>query len=514
MFREIPRDNHSMTKYSRKILFVTPPFYRLYNRLYKNFHPFFHYPLALGYLTATVKKYTDWEVMAYHADFCCQSVSLEVSFLTGEGFYNYVNNLNNLDGSIWKEVVSVLSEFKPSVVGISASSQTFASACNVARLVKGIFKQAIVILGGPHASMAGAEILNNPDIDIVVKGEGEATIVELLKAIEERGDLQNIKGISYRKDAQICENAPRELITELDSLCFSGEYVEEVLKDYAKYPLEAFSQIMTIRGCPYNCFFCGSRKIWTQKVRFRSIENVVKEIQGLTKKGLKYFRFADDMFGVNRYYLNDLCQALIAHCPGIAWDCEMHVKLVDECTVSLMKKAGCVSIQIGMESGNNEILKMMRKGITAEEAFSAAKVIKKHRIALTVFFMVGFPQETEKTLEDTVRAMKKVAPCFLVYSIFMPYPGTEAFEFCKANGLINDSYDVSLYNHQSPLNHFCLNISLEKFRRLVSKIERMVDKMNRPKIRDIIAQIFSLRTLRKICELGLIERFKRCIKLR
>lgn len=148
----------------------------------------------------------------------------------------------------------------------------------------------------------------------------------------------------------------------------------------------------------------------------------------------------------------------------------MHVKLVDDTIISLMKRAGCDLIQLGIESGNNEILKKIGKDITIEEAFLACKIIREYNIALQTFFITGFPQDTEKTLKDTMAAMKKTKSNFIVYSIFTPYPGTEAFEVCKMNGLINNDYDISLYNHQSPANCFCINISQEKFRVLLLKI--------------------------------------------
>ena len=242
-------------------------------------------------------------------------------------------------------------------------------------------------------------------------------------------------------------------------------------------------------------FFFGSRKIWSRKVRFRPPENVVREIKGLRKKGLRIVHFDDDTFGINRRYITNLCNALITHCPGLKWSCELHVKLVDEQTISLMKAAGCVSIQIGIESGNNEILKKMRKNITIEEALLACKIIKKHGIELHAFFIVGFPQETENTLNDTVVAMKKIKCNTLIYSIFTPYPGTEAFEFCKENGLIDDNYDISLYNHKSPANCFCINITPERFRMLVSKIEKMVDRKNSL---NRIKKVFSLNTFWRI----------------
>lgn len=458
-----------------KILLIEPPYYRLF----KDTYSLQRYPLSLGYLGGEIRKNTNWSVMAYNADFSPHgNEALKVSYLAGIGFDNYLNNLKDLSGKIWKEVEQTIAEYNPTVVGISAKSQNFKSALIVAKLAKQINKQTVVMMGGPHPSMVGADLLNYPDIDISVIGEGETTVIELLNAIEAQKKLDDIRGIIYRRNGQVVKNPPRQLITNLDSLCFPHEYAPEILKDYNKYPITAFTKIFAIRGCPNNCLFCGSRNIWSRKVRFRSPENVVEEIKSLQRMGAKVVHFNDDTFGVTKKYINDLCNALMRHCPGLKWSCEIPVQLVNEQNISLMKSAGCFSLQIGIESGNNEILSAIRKNITIEEALDACELIKKHGIELETFFIVGFPQDTEDTLRDTITAMKKVKSDSISYSIFTPYPGTEAFELCKEKGLIGEDYDVSLYNHQSPLNNFCMNIPRERFRMIVDETEKQIDRKN------------------------------------
>ncbi|MCK4236876.1 MAG: radical SAM protein, partial [Candidatus Krumholzibacteria bacterium] len=280
----------------------------------------------------------------------------------------------------------------------------------------------------------------------------------------------------------------------------------EVLKDYDKYPVEAFAHVFATRGCPYNCFFCGSREIWSRKVRFRSVENVIREIKLLQEKGIGFIRFEDDIFGINKRYLNKLCDALLRHCPGLRWSCEIHVKLVDEQNISSMKRAGCSAIYIGIESGNNEMLKQIRKNYTIERALSACEIIKRHGIELHAFFMAGLPQETEETLNDTLMAIKKIKCDRLIYSIFTPYPGTEAFAFCKANGLIDDDYDVSLYHHQSPANCFCINITPERFRVIVSRLEKIVDRKNSL---SLFKLLFAPSTYWRIKQLGIYRSFRK-----
>jgi hypothetical protein len=175
-----------------------------------------------------------------------------------------------------------------------------------------------------------------------------------------------------------------------------------------------------------------------------------------------------------------------------------------------MKSAGCYSISLGIESGNNDILFLIRKNFTIDEALDACELINKQGIELHVFFIVGFPQDTEDTLRDTITAIKKVKCDTIVYSIFTPYPGTEAFELCKEKGLIGNDHDVSLFNHQSPVNNFCVGIPIKRFRMIVNELEKEIDRntsINR------IKRIFSLNTFYRIQEFGIGESLKKGLKL-
>ncbi len=320
-----------------------------------------------------------------------------------------------------------------------------------------------------------------------------------------------VKGIIYRKDGEVIECPRRQFIEDLDSICFPHEYARQVLKDFERYPAEAFRNIFTIRGCPNNCFFCGSREIWSRRVRYRSVENIIREIRRLQEMGVtRMISFDDDTFGVSRQRIRELCDSMKENFRGLSWDCELHVKLVDDEIISKMKEAGCVQIQLGIESGNNDILRQMRKNITIEEALRACEIIKKHGVSLHAFFMVGFPQETEESLKETVEAMKRTACDFLVYSIFTPYPGTEAYAYCQKKGLIKDNYDTSLHFHQSPANFFCEHIPPERFTILVSEIEKMVDRKN---YLNALRKNFSLKTIKRVREIGLAKSVRKGVRL-
>lgn len=457
------------------IVLVDPPYYRLY----KDTYSLPRYPLSLGYLAGQVRRQTDWTPVVYNADFTPDSEHFEVRYLSGAGFQTYLGNLADPSGPIWREVAGTLASYRPDVVGISCKSQTFASVRIVARLAKQIDPDTRVVVGGPHAAMVGEEILDCPDIDVVVRGEGEQTLVELLGAFQAGRSLDDVDGIAFRAGGEVVQSPPRRLLADLDSLCHPHQGAPEVLHDYGLYPPAAFSHIFATRGCPYDCFFCGSRNVWGRKVRFRSAPNVVEEIRSLQRLGLTSIHFDDDTFGVKGEHIRRLCDGIERQCPHLEWSCELHVKLISDDVIARMARAGCRSIQLGIESGNDEILRQIRKGFTIDQAITATETISRHGVAVQAFFMVGFPQETEATLADTVTAMKRVDG-MLSYSIFTPYPGTEAFEYCKSRGLIGDEYDTAVHNHQSPANCFCENIRPERFRQLVSRIERMVDRNNWP----------------------------------
>jgi radical SAM superfamily enzyme YgiQ (UPF0313 family) len=458
-----------------RILLVSPPFYRLF----KNTYSLDTNRLGLAYLAAVIRRETNWNVLLYNSDFYPQGEPWSITYLTGKGFHNYSRGLHDLSLPVWSEVRGTISQYRPDAVGIASTSADFGSAQIVARLAKEIDGSITVIVGGPHASTVGSEVLKSPFIDVYVRGEGEKTIVELLTSIDRGKSFRGIDGLGYREHGKVVENPPRKYIANLDSLPFPHTGAQEVLKDYPKYPASAFGNIMATRGCFYDCLFCGSREIWGRKVRFRSPANVVEEIRGLQRRGVRSISFEDDTFGGTDSYLHELCQAIIKHCPGLKWSCEIRANLVKEQNIALMKAAGCYRIQIGVESGNNAILRAVRKNLTIEQTLEACKIIKKHGMELETFFMIGFPWETTSTLNDTLAAMGKASADKIVYNIFTPYPGTEAFDLCKGYGLIREGHDPSLHYHQSPANCFCMNMSCSEFGAIARGIEVIVERYNR-----------------------------------
>lgn len=503
MIQPVVMNRSSIYGRARRLMIIEPPFYRLYKPTYS----LDKYPLALGYLAGAVTQHTDWKVQCYNADFSPHSEPMKITYLTHEGFEHYLRCLNNLDAPIWDNIRQAIRQFQPSVIGLTAKTQNFSSACNIAKIAKQINPNVLIILGGPHASMAPDQALNDcQQIDVAVKGEGEETLLALLNAINRQEYLAGIPGTVIRKkDATrlgarprtdgslsvlqpvdsplnqsglFIDGGPRQYMLDLDKAPFPHESAPTCLKDHERYPLEAFQYVFATRACPFNCFFCGSRNIWGRNTRWRSAQSVGREFAALRKLGLKHIHFDDDTFGVKRQYILELCEQIQRHAPGMSWSCELHTKLCTEKTIPAMAKAGCSGVQVGIESGSNWMLKEMRKNTRIEESLAACKLIKRHGIHLSTFFIIGFPQETEDTLAQTVQAMKEVHADRLIYSIFTPYPGTETFSDCQRRGLIKEDFDVSRFNHQSPDNCFTQFIKPRRFRELAHDIEKMVDRRN------------------------------------
>lgn len=469
---------------SKRILLVEPPFYRLYESDFV----LANYPLSLGYLAGSILADTDWGVQVYSADFAVidRPFHLSHKFLAGQGFRNYLSALRDPSAPVWAEVARAIREYAPDVVGITAKSQNFISACNVARIAKEVAaeqgREIFVVLGGPHATLTGREVFRCPHLDAAVLGEGERTTVELLRALEAepRGGaaLAGVPGLLYRDGDSIAATAPRELLADLDALPFPHQAAPRVLRDHASFPVSAFMNVFATRGCPFHCVYCASRYLWTRKVRFRSPQNVVREMLALQELGVKRVHFDDDTFGTNKRHVHALCDAMIAGGVSVPWSCEIHVRLVDAAVVEKMRRAGCSLVFVGIESGSDEILRSIRKHTTIAQAHEACRIIKASGIKLYTFFMVGFPDETLETMGQTFEAMRTIGSDNLVYSIFTPYPGTESFDICRQRGLIGQDYDVGLYNHQSPENCFSSHIPREAFRRLAAEMEDFVDAYN------------------------------------
>ena len=462
---------------NRKVMFIEPPFYRLYHDQYC----LVKYPLALGYLSGSVIKNTSWSVQTYNADFNAKKKIFvpENEYISNKGFKRYLSSIKNFSLPIWEEIKISIKEYNPSVVGISAKTQNFISATIVAKIAKEINPHIKVIVGGVHSTMNGPKVLGCKDIDFLSIGEGENTIAELLIALEKNTELNLVSGIVFRENGKIISTKPRSYVENLDSLEFPLSNAPKVLKDFDKYPKEAFGYVFASRGCPYACTFCESKSMWTRKVRYRSPENVVAELKLMHEFGINKVNFDDDTFGVSKKNIKVINDLMHSELPNMTYTCETVVQLAkDENVVRDMKRGGCTATFVGIESGNNEILKKIKKTQTTDECIQAMKNLRKHGIESHAFIMVGFPDETEETFKQTMDFIPELKPDGVIFSIFTPYPGSDIYNECIDKGIIKD-FDLALYNHQSPLNCFTKNIPKDRFYELRKGAFEFVDKYNR-----------------------------------
>ncbi len=329
-----------------------------------------------------------------------------------------------------QEVVSRLAD--ADIVGLTAMTPTVSAALEVAAAVKGSRPELPVILGGAHATLLPEETLAAaPEIDVIVRGEGEETILELLQALEEKRPLSDIQGISYRKDGKVVSNPARSGNVEMDSLPFLAYHLLPWQK-YKPHPPHGralpFAVTITSRGCPYQCAYC-SKPIFGSRFRAQSPDRVVRELAYLQDKlGIKEFAFYDDVFTLNKQRARGIADGIIKAGLRMHWTCETRVNLVDRELLGQMKRAGCYAVAYGIESASREILDSLCKDISLEQVEEAVRITHQVGLQTAGYFMLGSPGESPETIRQTIDFAKKLKLDFAQFSVTTPFPGTKLFD--------------------------------------------------------------------------------------
>lgn len=325
------------------------------------------------------------------------------------------------------------------IVGITAMTPTINSAIRIAQEIKAAASDSLVILGGPHATILPTETLADiPQIDIIVRGEGEETIIELVNALSRGKDLSSVNGIAYRKNGVIETTPARPPISNLDALPFLAYHLLPMsqYRLHPPYGREApFMAVITSRGCPYDCIYC-SKPVFGTKFRTQTPKRIVDELSYLKQNfRVKEIKFYDDVFTLDKEGTIRLTEELNQRGLHIPWSCETRVNLVTEELLTMMRKAGCYMIAYGIESGNQAILDGLRKRTTIEQAEKAVKATRHAGIQTVGYFMLGSPGETPETIRQTIEFAKNSGLDFAQFSVTTPFPGTDLYE---------------LYSKQSP----------------------------------------------------------------
>jgi len=341
-----------------------------------------------------------------------ESKNIPVKVLDGQ-----VNDLSE------ESLIRHIKQFNPNIVGISCHTPLVYLAHTMAKIVKSVSRQITVIMGGPHPTVLPEQIIADENVDIVVRGEGEITLFELVGAIKGGTNLNSILGITYRDNGNIVSTQNRPLNTDLDSLPLPSRHLIPIREYhpqadiYYRFP----STIMiTSRGCPYKCIFCASRRISGHKYRVRSPEKVVEEIDVLVNQyGIRNIGIADDNFVVDRKRTERICDILIkeGYHRKVDWSCALRADGVDEPLLKKMRAAGCRCICVGIETGSQRLMNILKKHLKLERVEKGVRMMRKAGIKVRGTFLLGIPTETEEETLQTINFAKKLNLDFAKFNI-------------------------------------------------------------------------------------------------
>lgn len=444
-----------------KILFINPPNSVLAKW---NFPLNVFQPLGISYIAALLEK---------------NGYQVKISDALAEGFENerIENGIKHV-GLMPKEIKRKIKEFNPDIVGIAA---LFTSQINqaflAANLAKEVNKEIFVIVGGAHPTILIEHTLGNKNIDCVVVGEGEYTVLELVKCLEAKKDWKKIKGIAYRQESlsaeaksnwEIIKNERREPIKDLDALPFPArhllpmeKYFQAARKIKSSRSISTFGKkwatIFTSRGCPFNCSFCTIHQVMTRIWRSRSPKNVVDEIEYLVKTyGIEHFDIEDDNLTLNKDRAKRIFDLIIERKLKIEWSTPNAIwaDTVDEETIMKMKQSGCTRTIVAPESGNQWVVdNLIGKKIDLKKIEAVVSWCRKHKLLVEAFFVIGFPGETKEQIKDTInfaKKLKKLGADDCAFYIATPFYGTRLYEEAKEKGYLRQ--DVFNFNTLNTLS--------------------------------------------------------------
>lgn len=414
-----------------KICLINPP-YSLQDRYGPNIPKDIDYtlpPLGLAYLGAVVEK-------AGH----------EVVIIDAPAYSDYDH----------KKLIEIVNGESFDLFGITSITPTFPSALKLITMLKNKFPDTPTVLGGAHASGFPVKLLEeNIDIDYICYGEGEITFPELIKSIEGKMPIEDVLGISYRKQANIILNESRLYIDDLDVIPFPARHLLPHNTKYIPLPNHyrrlPVMHMINSRGCSYGkCTFCFEAGRLGARHRLRTPENTIEEINELVKDhDVKEISFWDDNFLANHNWVRKFSKLMIKENPDIIWSCSTRVDFVTEEILKTIKEAGCWSIFFGIESGNQDLLDFIKKGITLEQSRKAVKLCKKIGIETRASYMLALPKETPEKAEKTIGFAIELDTDFAQFCITSPYPGTVLYDQVRGLGKLLPNLED--YNSSTPV---------------------------------------------------------------
>lgn len=386
---------------------------------------------------------------------------------------------NNIDVEIldasaedmdFKDVEKELLKRKPDLVALTALTPTIGRALETAQIVKETLPDSIVVMGGYHPTFNFIETLEDENVDIVIRGEGEYIMLNLVQALENQSSLHDVKGIVFedKNSKEIVVNPEAPLIQDLDELPFPALNLLP-MKKYRLLDMDThMTTMITTRGCPMQCSFCSSAAMHGKKIRERSVENIVDEIEYLnTNYDIDTIAFMDDTFTLKKRKVMAICDEILKRNIEIMWGCTSRVDTLDEKLLKKMKEAGCITIFIGVESADQQQLDNMCKNTTIAKIENAFKIAHKLKIRTIASVALGMPGDTKEIMNKTVKFVHKLKPNYAIYSLATPYPGTRFYKEAFEKNLIKIK-DWSKYTLITPILE-TIDCSLNDMRKIQAK---------------------------------------------
>lgn len=402
---------------------------------------------------------------------------------------------NYLEKNNEGDFVKVIEDFKPSVIGITCNVDNRFEAFALSRTIKTFSEDITVVLGGPFPSVCHKEIIEDiKSVDIVVREEGEYTLLDIVNCLEGHRTFDGIAGITYRIKDEVKVNQPRPFIQNLDALPFPAFHLLKI-KKYPSYMAEFkdhfldktdidtahTASLIFGRGCPYNCLFCSSKELWHRTFRMLSPENAVRQIEYFTEKGIAAFAFWDDHLLLDKKWFNDFAQRIKEKKQQLIFKCLGRVDSIDEETAGKLREIGCKMVYLGIENGSQDILNLMNKGVTVAQIENSVKLLHENGILATGGSLVNTPGETRENILENLEFFKKLERTYnrghgkpKGIMMFKPaniiiYPGTDLEKIAVKKGrLVNFRWTRDYYEKRnllidsSPHTPLYENVAIEK----------------------------------------------------
>lgn len=325
--------------------------------------------------------------------------------------------------------------FRPDFLVIEPTPSSLKNELRVVQRIKHKNPDVKTIFTGAFSSAEPSTLLKNfTEIDVIIIGEAEIALTEILT----KNDLGKVPGIWYRKEGKPVFSSSRAFIEKLDDLPFPAHdlaplhiYTSPLIKN------KPFTIMESSRGCPFSCTYCNSKLMNGKRIRYRSPGSLVEEMKLLKKLGVKEIKFNDETFAVDKNRLAKLFSLMKQNNLKFSWKCNSRVDVVDEKTLSLMKKNGCHTMFFGIESGNEQILQYYKKGLIKDAAIRTFRTCRRLGITTVAHFILGAPMESKKTVKESVDFAKKLDADYVAFNLLTPYPGTALHSDLKKRGLIN-----------------------------------------------------------------------------